>query len=61
MCLLDVFRNIPGIQERGISLEDSFRTRYLYDQVNTNPTEEETKEEEVIVPDTTEEPVNSTE
>lgn len=61
MCLLDVFRNIPGIQERGITLEDSFRTRYLYDQVNTTSTEVEKKEEEESNTDTIEESVNITE
>ena len=61
MCLLDVFRNIPGIQERGITLEDSFRTRYLYDQVNTTSTEVDKKEEEESNTDTIEESVNITE
>ena len=32
MCLLNVFRNIPGIQERGAQLEAHFRKRYLPDQ-----------------------------
>ena len=61
MCLLDVFRNIPGIQERGIALEDSFRTRYLYDQVNTTSTEVEKKDKEESNTDTIEESVNITE
>ena len=61
MCLLDVFRNIPGIQERGITLEDSFRTRYLYDQVNTTSTGVDKKEEEESNTDTIEEPENITE
>ena len=61
MCLLDVFRNIPGIQERGITLEDSFRTRYLYDQVNTTSTEVEKKDKEESNTDTIEESVNITE
>ena len=32
MCLLAVFRGIPGIPERGMTLESAFRTRFLYDQ-----------------------------
>ena len=32
MCLLEVFRRIPGIPERGLSLETTFHDRYLYDQ-----------------------------
>lgn len=51
MCLLDVFRNIPGIQERGLALEESFRSRYLYDQkelsvdpIDMNGVELESKE-----------------
>lgn len=40
LCLLDVFRKIPGIPERGITLENAFHARYLYDQ-----------KEEVITPE----------
>ena len=32
MCLLEVFRRIPGIPERGSALENTFHDRYLYDQ-----------------------------
>ena len=32
MCLLEVFRRIPGIPERGSALETTFHDRYLYDQ-----------------------------
>ena len=32
MCLLAVFRGIPGIPERGMTLENAFRSRFLYDQ-----------------------------
>ena len=40
LCLLDIFRKIPGIPERGITLENAFHARYLYDQ-----------KEEVITPE----------
>ena len=40
MCLLAVFRGIPGIPERGMTLENAFRSRFLYDQ--------EGKEETVV-------------
>ena len=32
MCLLAVFRGIPGIPERGMTLENALRSRFLYDQ-----------------------------
>ena len=44
MCLLNVFRNIPGIQERGSQLEAYFRKRYLPEQEKGE--EEENAEEE---------------
>lgn len=47
MCLLDVFRSIPGIQERGLSLEDHFRSRYLYDQKEVVQTQVSEEEEEI--------------
>ena len=47
VCLLDVFRSIPGIQERGVAFEDTFRNRFLYDQKQPVqiPLEEEDEEE----------------
>ena len=48
MCLLEVFRSIPGIQERGVALEDSFRSRYLYDQEQPTQIPVEDNEDEEI-------------
>lgn len=31
-CLLSVFRGIPGIVERGLTLENAFRDRYAITQ-----------------------------
>lgn len=47
VCLLEVFRNIPGIQERGVAFEDTFRSRFLYDQQQPVqiPLEEDEEEE----------------
>jgi hypothetical protein len=67
MCLLDVFRKIPGIPERGVSLETAFRTRYLYDQTDmpmqmvVDEIREEPKEEPAVATEdvSTEETVNS--
>lgn len=45
MCLLAVFRGIPGIPERGMTLENAFRSRFLYDQeVKEETVAEEEKE-----------------
>lgn len=45
MCLLAVFRGIPGIPERGMTLENAFRSRFLYDQeVKEGTVAEEEKE-----------------
>ena len=47
MCLLNVFRNIPGIQERGSQLEAYCRKRYLPEQeVKEEEKVEKEKEEE---------------
>lgn len=42
MCLLAVFRGIPGIPERGMTLESAFRTRFLPDQDTKTGSEEAT-------------------
>ena len=42
MCLLAVFRGIPGIPERGMTLESAFRTRFLPDQDTKTESEEAT-------------------
>lgn len=42
MCLLAVFRGIPGIPERGMTLESAFRTRFLSDQDTKTESDEAT-------------------
>lgn len=42
MCLLAVFRGIPGIPERGMTLENAVRTRFLYDQDTKKESEDAT-------------------
>ena len=42
MCLLAVFRGIPGTPERGMTLESAFRTRFLPDQDTKTESEEAT-------------------
>lgn len=50
MCLLAVFRSIPGIPERGMTLENAVRTRFLYDQ----DTKKESEDATAVAPEGTE-------